>query len=97
VDQSFLLSNPGPFTAAGTSAGTDSTGAQAQADTFLMAGAHIGGAAFAPHRVASVDLSRVGSSPAESMDLILGYPTLRQASWLLDFPARRWSLTRQPG
>jgi hypothetical protein len=27
------------------------------------------------------------------MDLILGYPTIRQADWLFDFPARRWTLT----
>jgi Aspartyl protease len=27
------------------------------------------------------------------MDLILGYPTLRQADWLFDFPAKRWALT----
>ncbi len=96
VDQAFLRAHPGLFAAAGTSTGTDSTGAQAQTPTFLMTGAHIGGARFAPHRVAAVDLSQVGRSPAESMDLILGYPTLRQADWLLDFPARRWCLTRRP-
>jgi hypothetical protein len=28
------------------------------------------------------------------MDLILGYPTIRQADWLFDFPARRWAVTR---
>jgi len=27
------------------------------------------------------------------MDLILGCPTLRQADWLLDFPAIRWTVT----
>src|ERR1700735_110063 len=96
VDQAFLLAHPGLFAAAGTSTGTDSTGAQAQTATYLMTGAHIGGALFAPHKVASVDLSQVGTNPAEAMDLILGYPTLRQANWLLDFPARQWGLTRQP-
>jgi len=27
------------------------------------------------------------------MDLILGYPTIRQADWLFDFPAARWAVT----
>jgi hypothetical protein len=31
--------------------------------------------------------------PEYPMDLILGYPTLRQADWLFDFPAKRWTLT----
>ncbi len=30
------------------------------------------------------------------MDLILGYPTIRQADWLLDFPAKRWAVTSRP-
>jgi hypothetical protein len=24
-------------------------------------------------------------------DVVLGYPLLRQANWLFDFPARRWA------
>jgi hypothetical protein len=30
------------------------------------------------------------------MDMILGYPALREADWLFGFPARRWALTRPP-
>jgi hypothetical protein len=96
VDQAFLLAHPGLFAEAGTSAGTDGTGAQVQTPTFWMTGARIGGAVFAPHRVACVDLSEVNSTLARPMDLILGFTTLRQADWLLDFPARRWTLTRRP-
>jgi gag-polyprotein putative aspartyl protease len=97
VDQAFLLAHPGLFAEAGTSAGTDGTGVQVQTQTFLMTGARIGGAVFAPHKVACVDLSQANSTLARPMDLILGYPTLRQADWLFDFPAERWALTRRPG
>lgn len=96
VDQAFLLAHPGLFAKAGTSSGTDSAGAKAQASTYLMTGAQIGGAVFAPHKVACVNLSHVNSTLARPMDLILGYTTLRQADWLFDFPARRWVLTRPP-
>lgn len=97
VDQRFLHAHPGLFTPAGSSAGTDSTGARAEADMFMMTGAHIGGALFAPHKTASIDLSKPNAALAQPMDFILGYPTFRQANWLLDFPARRWALTRAPG
>ena len=48
---------------------------------------------FGPHQAVAVDLSRVNSTLEYPMDLILGYPTIRQADWLFDFPARRWTLT----
>ena len=37
--------------------------------------------------------SGVNSTLEYPMDLILGYPTIRQADWLFDFPARRWAVT----
>jgi hypothetical protein len=39
-----------------------------------------------------VDLSHINGPLDQPIDLILGYPTLRQADWLFDFPARRWTL-----
>jgi hypothetical protein len=94
VDQAFQLNHPELFEKAGRSAGTDSTGAQADGPTVLMAEPLIGGALFARHKVAVVDLSRVNATLDIPMDLILGYPTLRQANWLFDFPAGRWAVTR---
>jgi hypothetical protein len=58
-----------------------------------MAGPMIGGTVFARHKVAMVDLSQPNAGLEQPMDLILGYTTLRRANWLLDFPARRWTLT----
>ena len=37
----------------------------------------------------AVDLSQVNSTLEFPMDLILGYPTIGQADWLFDFPAKR--------
>jgi predicted aspartyl protease len=96
VSQDFLRAHPRLFTTAGTSTGTDGSGAQVQTATFVMTGAHIGDALFAPHKAAATDLSHLSDQATQPVDLILGYPTLRQADWLLDFPARRWALTRQP-
>jgi hypothetical protein len=93
VDRTFVLRHADLFEANGESVGTDSTGARAVTRTFDIAGPTIGGTVFARHKVAMVDLSQANAGLARPMDLILGYTTLRQADWLLDFPARRWTLT----
>lgn len=93
VNRNFWLANPGLFELTGTSTGTDSTGAQAETPELRMAGPVIGQRAFSAHSAVAVDLSGANAGLAYPMDLILGYPTLRQADWLFDFPARRWALT----
>jgi hypothetical protein len=93
VNLGFWLEHPELFEQVGTSVGTDAAGAQAQTPALLMAGPVIGGRTFGPHRAMAVDLSGPNSTAEYPMDLILGYPTLRQADWLLDFPARRWAIT----
>jgi gag-polyprotein putative aspartyl protease len=94
VDRSFIEEHPRLFEAAGTSAGTDATGAYVEMPMFLMAGPVIGGTQFASQTVAAIDLAPANARLDLPMDLILGYPIIRQASWLFDFPARRWSLSR---
>ncbi len=91
VDRAFRLRYPELFSDAGRAAGTDSTGAQFAAATFTMAGPHIAGIGFPPSKVAVIDLSPLNRELEFPMDLIAGYPLLRQASWLFDFPARRWA------
>ena len=93
VDRGFWLRHPGLFEQLGESTGTDSSGAQAQAPLLRMAGPVIGQRAFTSHKAVAVDLSTVNSTLELPMDLILGYPAIRQADWLFDFPARRWTLT----
>ena len=93
VDRGFWLAHPDLFEQVGVSAGTEASGDRAETPLLLMAGPVIGGRSFASHKAVAVDLSGVNSAADQPMDLILGYPTIRQADWLFDFPARRWTLT----
>jgi hypothetical protein len=94
VNRDFWLGHPGLFEPIGTSAGTDGLGEQVETPLLRVAGPVIGQRAFGSHKVVAVDLSGVNSTLDYPMDLILGYPTIRQADWLFDFPARRWAVTR---
>lgn len=93
VDRGFWLAHPDLFEQVGASAGTDANGDRSETPLLLMTGPVIGDRAFARHKAVAVDLSGVNSAADQPMDLILGYPTIRQADWLFDFPARRWTLT----
>ncbi|MCZ2404729.1 clan AA aspartic protease [Paenarthrobacter sp. Z7-10] len=94
VDQKFLAKHSRHFREVEPSMGTDGTGTKVQTPTFLMSDVSIGGIQFAPHRVACIDLARANENLALPMDLILGYTTLSQADWLMDFPRREWAITR---
>ena len=93
VDRDFWLSHPGLFEQVGVTIGTDGNGDKVETPLLLMSGPFIGGREFSPHKVAAVDLSRVNAALDSPVDLILGYPTIRQADWLFDFPSGRWTLT----
>jgi hypothetical protein len=94
VNRDFWPATPGLFEPIGTSTGTDAHGEQVETPLLLMSGPAIGRRAFGSHKAVAVDLSGVNSTLDYPMDLILGYPTIRQADWLFDFPARRWAVTR---
>jgi hypothetical protein len=91
VDRAFRLRHPELFTEAGCAAGTDSTGAQFATPTFMLAGPRIAGIELPPSKVAVIDMSPMNRELEFPLDLIIGYPLLRQANWLFDFPARRWA------
>jgi hypothetical protein len=93
VDRAFWSEHRGLFEDLGSSVGTDSTGAQVETQTYTVAAPRIGGQQFDPHKVAVVDLSEPNSKLDRPMDMILGYPALRQANWLFDFPRRQWRIT----
>jgi len=92
VNRDFRLAHPLLFEEIGTATGTDATGATQDTPVVLVAEAVIGGRSFGEHKAAVVDLSHANSTIELPMDLILGYPTLRQADWLFDFPASRWTV-----
>jgi hypothetical protein len=93
VDRDFWLSHPDLFEQVGVSAGPAGNGDRLETPVLLMAGPVIGGREFSPHKAVAVDLASVSAAADYPMDLILGYPTIRQADWLFDFPAGRWTLT----
>jgi hypothetical protein len=93
VNRDFWLAHPERFEQIGVIDGTDAGGERAQTPLLLMAESIIGQRTFGPHKAVAVDLSAANSTAEYPPDLILGYPTLRQADWLFDFPARRWTLT----
>jgi hypothetical protein len=94
VNEAFWRAHAELFTSVGTLMGTDSNGDQSETPLLMMAGPVIGGRTFTAHKVVAVDLAGVNATIEHPMDLIVGYPTIRQADWLFDFPARRWTLTR---
>jgi hypothetical protein len=97
VDAAFVERHPELFDAAGSAYGIDSTGTRVETPILTMRGPEIGGVSFADHRVAVVDLGPANGTLEIPMDLIVGYPTIVQADWWLDFPGRRWGFLRGAG
>ena len=97
VDMGLVARHPAFFQPAGQSQGTDATGATVATPMFTMLGAKVGDLELPPLRVAGVDLSGVNATIETPMDLILGYNMLCRANWLMDFPRRRWAMTKRLG
>ena len=87
VDRELVTSHPELFTALGSASGTDSVGATGVTDICRMEPYRIADVLFAGHTVAVADLP-------EPMEMVLGYPTLRQAVWSMDLPSGRWAVSR---
>lgn len=96
VGRHFVQGHPELFHDPSASTGTDVTNTSVTTPTLSMLGPDIGDHRFAPHRVAVVDLAILNAHTDRPVDMILGYPTLRQADWIMDFPRDRWTL-RPPG
>jgi hypothetical protein len=96
VDQAFADRHPELFRPAGTSAGSDATGATAETPMAVMRGPEILGVSFGDAAVAIVDLSGANSTLRRPMDLILGWTVTSQAAWIIDHTAARASCVRRP-
>lgn len=94
VDAAFVAVHPSLFVPAGISQGTDASGTIADTPMVTMAGPQILGRSFASSMAAVVDLSAANGTVERRMDLILGWPILTQANWIIDHPSRRAALTR---
>jgi Aspartyl protease len=91
VDAGFRQAHPRLFTETGTTVGTDGSGTQAVTPLCLMAGPVIGGVQFGSSQVAVIDMAPMNQDAESPMDMVVGYPTYRQADWIFDVPARRWA------
>jgi hypothetical protein len=94
VDTAFLDTHPSLFTPAGSSPGINSSGTRIETPMVTMIGPHILGRPFAASLAAVVDLTAANRPIQRTMDLILGWPILHQANWIIDHPSRLAGLTQ---
>jgi hypothetical protein len=98
VDSGWARDHPTLFHWEGTAEGTDASGATLSTRMATMAGPTILDHRFADAVVAEVDLSAANEELDRRMDLIVGWPLIRQATWVFDHvertgavrPAPRW-------
>lgn len=90
VDVSVIAQRPECFTRRGESVGTDASGHSMDTPLYEMSGFACGGLSFAPHTIVALDLQRIETT--RKFLMILGYSTLRQASWTLAFKESLWSV-----
>jgi len=91
ADSGFARRNPALFKEVGASQGTDAAGVRQDGQVYTVAGPTIEGLEFAAHTAAVVDLGFVNDGAERPVDLIVGYPLLRQAIWTLDLSEGTWA------
>lgn len=96
VDTSLVAQHPRLFDEVAPMSGTDGAGQTHLTPTYFLGLVGIAGIPFEAQRIAAIDLSGANATFERPMDLILGYPTLRQATWFMDLPGRRWAFTPLP-
>ena len=92
VDPSVVRRVPTAFAADRRGTGMDAGGAQIDTAQWMLSDLVIADHVFEPHLAAELDLARVSASAGCEVGMVLGYPTLRQVDWAMDFNRRRWSL-----
>ncbi len=97
VDAGFADRHPHLFTSLGESHGTDAAGLTQPGQIWTLAGPTIRDLTFAAHTAAVVDLGLINTAEREPVDLIVGYPLLRQATWTLNLTDGTWSARLLPG
>lgn len=94
VASSFVEQHPHLFTKLGSETGTDSTNTQMETPTYIMSGLKISGREFQPMKVAAIPFSISQDKVENPINIILGYPTLKQANWIFDFPNKKWGIIK---
>jgi predicted aspartyl protease len=96
VDTGFADRHPHLFTSLGASQGTDAAGLTQPGTIWTISGPSIDDLHFAPHTAAVVDLGFINADARDPVDLIVGYPLLRQTVWTLNLPEGTWSAGLPP-
>jgi predicted aspartyl protease len=95
VDQGFAAEHPDLFVINGRSTASDGISVQ-ETDIASMRGPSIELLKFRDSPAAIVDLRALNAGDDLPVDLILGYPLISQADWIIDLRLNRWSaLMRQ--
>lgn len=92
VDAAFVEAHQALTTPAGVSRGTDGSGVTQETPMVILAQPEIFGRSFTETIAAVVDLSAANRTIQQPVDLILGWPILRQANWFIDHPQRQAGL-----
>ncbi len=96
VDAGFADRHPQLFTSLGASQGTDAAGLTRPGRIWTISGPSIEDLDFAAHTAAVVDLAFINAGAQEPVDVIVGYPLLRQATWTLNLTDGTWSARLPP-
>lgn len=90
IDRRFAEAHPNLFEHAGSTRATDALGSPGDLRLARTSGYEINGINFAGHIVAIADLPEI----PDHIDAAIGFPTISQARWTVDIPARRWRIER---
>ncbi len=90
VDAGFADRHSELFTPAGSAQGSDGVGS-AETPMVILRGPRIGSLSFGDSLAAVVDLSEINATLEQPLEIILGYPLLAQADWIIDLRDNRWS------
>lgn len=93
VDATFAAAHPYLVAKKTMSQGTDSAGTTMDTAMVDLSGPHIFGRAFTSTVAAIVDLDAVNRTIERRMDLIIGWPILHQANWVIDHATSSAALT----
>jgi hypothetical protein len=88
VDRAFFERHRELFVMTGRSKGTDAAGGVREAAMATMRGPVVLGRQLSDSLVAVVDLSAANSTVDRRIDLILGWPIVSQAAWVIDHEER---------
>jgi hypothetical protein len=94
VDPTVVDVTSPTFVPLGSTQGGDASGTTIDVSLYRLTGCRIGGVPFGPGPCAAVPLPVVSEVAGREIGLILGYPVIAAARWVVDFTRGQWSVRR---